>query len=399
MEPGEPEKPSGDELQEELLLSGDFHLCDPDGKALIRVAEIDRFPASVAAAQDEDDIAVQHGRQLVADLFKTGVSIPGKTVQIVFDERVMKGFYDGALEIVPAAGGGARVMARDVASKKIAGHGRIVEAGRVRQVAAGAFHLVSIAVAQSHLADINRSLKEISSAINDVKTHLNNQDKARMQGTQRYLQYLLGVMNGLESPEQVPTEKKVQLEAIHRDTLEWAEQLRLEVDALKAKIARQEDVDSFGGTEYTFKALCELAQSAQHLIDKRNLLLRILVSLQVGKAYLNPLNEERLSFEYVTQSVADLELTQATLGVLRDRTLQLLAKALFNRSSTLDERRAQLLRKQEELLTLAQTGQEEYASIAHSLGQHYQRLRENNREVRMALEFDAAGEVRQLALV
>ena len=67
-------------------------------------------------------------------------------------------------------------------SGKFVGKGRLIEGGKARQIASGAFQLVSIAVAQSHLADIERSLGVIKDSISDVLKILQNEKRANITG-------------------------------------------------------------------------------------------------------------------------------------------------------------------------------------------------------------------------
>lgn len=377
----------------------DFLVRDQDGNALICTRELYRLPTQATILTGKDQVAVNRARQLVGDLFKGSVSLPGKTVELVFDSKVQQGLREGTLEVVPAAGGGARLMARDVESKAFSGHGRILDGGCARQMAAGAFHILSIAVAQSHLDDINRGLTEIKIALEDVKRYFGDKDKAKLRGTLVYLEYLVSMMNDLGSPEKVPSEKRNQLEAIRRETMEWVEQLRYEAVALQEQIDAQQDVDSWGGTENTFNALKSLAGKMTDLIEKRNTLLRIMALLEVGSVYLDPLGNDKTSSPFISDSTQDMKTIEMMLGTIRDRSNQLLSKSLWNKETTLNERRTSIMKMQEELLALAVENQSQYAETMNSLRQHLQRIRKSDKEIHMALTFDQEGVVKQVALL
>jgi hypothetical protein len=258
---------------------------------------------------------------------------------------------------------------------------------------------LSIAVAQSHLDDINRGLNEIKSAVTDVKRYLGDKDKAKLRGTMSYLEYLVSVMNDLDSPDQVTGEKRNQLEAIRRETMEWAEQLRYETVALKEKIDAQQDTDSWGGTENTFNAMQAHAKSVEDLIEKRNLLLRIMALLNVGTVYLDPLGKDKTSIAFMAESIQSIKVVETALMSMRDRSFALLSNAFWNKESTLNDRRHSIVKEQENLLALALENQRGYEKTIGMLDVHLQKIHQNNQEIRMAVTFDNDGEVNQVALI
>lgn len=371
---------------------------DHHGNALIRAFEIESIPTSSTSLADKQGVVMERIKFLTGQIFKDVSTLPSKTVELVFDPHIQQGLLDGTLEIMPAIGGGSRLMARDVGTKSIAGHGRVLDGGRVRQIATGAFHVVSIAVAQSHLDDINRSLSEIKSSVEDVKKYLENKDIARLRGTIAYLEYLVSFMNNLTSPERVPSEKRNQLEAIRRESMEWSEQLRVELSDLKSKIKSQQDVD-LSGTEHTFNAMKTHANSMERLIEKRNFLLRIMILLDVGTAYLDPLTVDDVSKNFMVDGWEDMKAIESVLSIFRDQSNLLLSKSFFNKNVTLDKRRDELILQQEKLAICSDQNFQNYVQTTNALDQHFQRMRKNNQEIRMALSYDQNGDVKQVALL
>jgi hypothetical protein len=122
----------------------------------------------------------------VADIFKGAASVPNKTVEVIFKPEIHKGLIDGTYKLMETKSGEILADAVD-ASNKVVGKARLIQGGKAKQLAGGAFQLVSIAVAQSHLADIERSLSAIKSSISEILERQENEDKARITGAFDYL--------------------------------------------------------------------------------------------------------------------------------------------------------------------------------------------------------------------
>ncbi|CAG9183871.1 hypothetical protein CURE108131_19145 [Cupriavidus respiraculi] len=380
-------------------LGSELSLVDADGHALVRTRVLQGMPEGAELLGGPGDVGLHRAQQLAADLFKGTTGLRSTTVELVFDPKIQEGLADGTLEIVKAKGGGARLMARATDSKKIAGHGRIVDAGRARQIAAGAFQLLSIAVAQSHLDHINRSLGDIKQGISDVRRYLGDQDHARLQGTVLYLEYLASLINSMQSPDDITPEKRHQLEEITREAMQWGVQLERQADALAKRIAMQKDQDTFGGTEHTYAALLAHAESAYDLVAKRNLLLRMMALLNLCRAYIDPLGKATLGAALAVGSADQVAMLAAVAQNLRDKSNQLLSKALWNRSDELTRRREDVIEKSERLLADASTQQRHYDSMMTQLAERLRRLQHPDGTIRIALTYDGEGQVQNAALL
>lgn len=390
-----PEQPSAVLSSEDM--GAELIVADAEGRALVKTRFITQVPAGAPTFSGQNDVAVKRGRQLAADLLKGVATLPNKTLELVFDPEIHKGLTEGTLTIMNAVGGGQRAMAIN-SDGKIAGHARILEGGKAKQLASGAFHLLSIAVAQSHLADINRSLTEIRGAIDKLQRAIDDKDHAQLRGSMNYLEYLVGFMQDLETPDLFPQEKRNQLEAIKHQTMQWVEQLQLEATRLKSDIAQQKEVDTFGTGE-THKALVAHAGKVNSLLQKRDVLLRILALLDIGTAYLDPTARGKwvLSLgEKCGQSFHDID---ALLTTQRDRSFELLSKATFNRKGTLEQRRNELVSQNEGMRTLTLEHQKAYAATADMLSQHLKKYRDEREPIRTALTFDQHGEVCKVAML
>src|SRR3546814_16829095 len=110
---------------------------------------------------------IKRVRHMASDLYKGAASVSNKTVEVIFKAEIQHGFADGTYTLMKTRSGEVLADAVD-SSGSVVGKGRLIQGGKARQLASGAFQLVSIAVAQSHLADIERSLSAIKDSISEI---------------------------------------------------------------------------------------------------------------------------------------------------------------------------------------------------------------------------------------
>ncbi|MDR5778094.1 hypothetical protein QCE63_01465 [Caballeronia sp. LZ065] len=383
----------------DALSSTDLQFLDSTGNVVFNTRLLPAIPEGAQSLSDGGGVALARARQLAADVFKGAVSLPNKTVELVFDPHIQRGLAEGSLEIVPAVKGGVRAIARQKDTKAFAGHGRILEGGKVRQVAAGAFQLISIAVAQSHLDDINRSLADIRKEVTELRLYLDHKDRSKLVGACDYLSELGADINAMKSLRDIPVEKKVQIEAITREVSEWVDQLSSELHQLRQNVASQVDKDTFGGTENTYSALKVLADSAHRLVEKRNLLLRVMALLRLCGAYIDPLNMRPVPQSW-PKGLSALATGFAELTMsLRDKSNQLLSRALWNSQETLDKRRRELVGLSEDLQHFAVEHQDGYESLMRRLDDNVRRIRRDDGKIRLAMTFDSESNVSAVAVI
>lgn len=383
-----------DEETLELLLR------DGLGKVLIQTRELIEVPSDAQRLQGEGrKLAIHQGTQLAMDIFKGVATLPNKTIEIIFDPRVQEALNEGVYEIVPAVGGGTRAMAREVASKQFTGHGRVVEGGRLKQLGAGTFQLVSIVVAQAHMAEINSNLLEIKGGIEKLQQFLEGKDRAKLKGDIAYLEEIVAEVSRLSLLDKITPEKRGQLEHLRREAMAWEYQLQDEAKNILTRIFNQKDVDSMGGTESTYKALSDHANSIKGLIEKRELVLRLIALLNVIYVYLYPLCRKEALITLGDESqIALLAFEEITLA-LRDKANQLLSKAVWNKEETLQERRELVVSESKNLLSLANKGQSRFDSSICLLERHADKMTRADNQIKLALSFDKTGSVRDVVLI
>lgn len=376
----------------------DLDVTGIGGQILVQSRELERLPMHAVLMQERNaELAIGRAKQLAADVFKGAISVPNKTIELAFDSSIKEGLLSGSLEIIGARGGGARLMARQVDSKQIAGHGRVIVGGSGRQLAAGAFHVLSIAVAQSHLADINKNLEHIKSSVNKITQRMEQEEIGKFRGNITYLEYLVGFMRDLSSPDQVPVEKRVQLEDIRRESMGLMEGIREKIRLLKQSVEALESKD-MAGSEGTFNELLKFGVQAARLIECRNLYLRQIALLNIATIYLDPFaRDSSVDFfdSVCKESFYEAKSMTEALGI---RGGQLL-KAAFNTKETLNERKKKIVDLSNELLESVKEYQQGYDSSAQLMAQHFDRLKYGGNKARLAVGFDDRGDVSKVALL
>ncbi len=154
----------------------DLAIFDENGLKVLESREIKQIPAR-AHLVGPSSSAINRVEHLAADLFKAAGSVPNKTVEVIFKPEIHQGLVDGTYTLMRTKSGEVLADAVDT-SNKVVGKARLIQGGRAKQLAGGAFQLVSIAVAQSHLADIEKSLSAIKGSISEILERQENEDKA-----------------------------------------------------------------------------------------------------------------------------------------------------------------------------------------------------------------------------
>lgn len=370
-------------------------VVDESGRVLISSTEIQSIPYNAQRLDTTNSSIARQATHLAAELFKGASSLPNKTVQLVFSKEIQEGMREGTYTLMKTRSG--EVLADAVnSSNTIVGKGRVVHAGQARQLAAGAFQLVSIAVAQSHLADIDRNLTSIRNAVQEVLSKLEDADKGDIKGTIFYINELAGFMKNLKAPDEMPIQKRNQLESVVRDAHRWREKLHSEFESLIKSIQNQEDMDK-SGTGNTYKALVESAAKADALLDRHQLLMRLLSAINIIVAYLDPGNKQysRVSAESEKMS----KLIESLDKSLRGKADTLLSKAIFNSREILDFRKKAITDSATNIKNLALEQSRSHDESMRLLSVNLKNLLKENGEVKVVLSFDRKGDLDSAAIV
>lgn len=373
---------------------GNLAIFDEDGARIAESREIHRIPPK-AHRIGTSDSALNRVRHLASDLFKGAVSIPNKTVEVVFNPDIQKGLAEGSYTLMRTKSG--EVLADAVnSSGKFVGKGRLIEGGKARQIASGAFQLVSIAVAQSHLADIERSLGVIKDSISDVLKILQNEKRANITGAFDYLKEIATHMKELRGPEELSQQKKIQIENIIRDSYTWRNELEGEVSSLTNEISNLKSLDTFG-TGATFDRLKGLLEKVKPLLERHELLINLASATNFVTAYLDPAQCE---FSRVKPESDNWEgLVNNLNHIVKTKSSDRLSKAFWTSNELLRLRKVEIDTLADKHLDIAIAQQKSYEQLTNVLEKNLGSLIGLDGKIRVAISFDEHGEVKDAAIL
>lgn len=373
-----------------------FSLIDGFGHEVVKVNEVTNIPRDAYKIDSGTNVekSITH---LVSDMVKGAISVPNKTLELVFSPEVQKGLDLGTYQMmVPKSGLGDTFADVVDESGQIVGKGRLIEGGKVRQLASGAFQLVSIAVAQSHLADINDSLSKLNDAVESIINHLDNDDKSKISGALEYLKGIAEDIAQYKSAEALSAQKRVIIESIIKDSHTWVNKSIRDFENVIAAIEKQEDIDRFGGTEDTYNKLKWHSNRIKSIYEKREILSELHKLLYLILMYIDP------SLKDYSRPNLKVEKWQSLISKYRQILLrkneELLTKAFWNADSTLKMRKENIefhTNKSSDLLLKQDSiHSQSIATLNNDLLRIF-----NDNELRVALTFDSHGEVEQTAFV
>jgi hypothetical protein len=372
----------------------DVELVDSEGVVVMNVEQISGIPFT-ARRLDSSSEEIDRLGHLASDFLKAGASIPGKTIRLVFKPEIAQGLKDGTYTLMRTKSGEVLADAVDVTGQ-VAGKGRIVQAGSARQLAVGAFQLVSIAVAQAHLADIERSLGKIKSGISELIERLEAADQANISGAIAYLSEIAQHMKDGQRPIEVSSEKSHVIESINHQGFAWRNKVQGDLVDLTRRIRNLTDKDTFGTTN-THKELRELVRNIQPLLVRYGLLLQLAAVSNMIVTYLDPAGRK------YTRMRPELEEWLNLVDAFRNAAIakadQLLEKSRTEKTELVDYRRTEIYRLANELGAEASVQTSNFAGLMQKLDQSTQQLTHGNGEVSLALRYDKDGEVEDAAFV
>lgn len=384
-----------DDLSEASAKSGfDLALFDENGIKVLESREIDKIPTRAYPVEPSSS-AISRVKHLTADLFKGVASVPNKTVEVIFKPEIHQGLIDGTYKLMETKSGEILADAVD-ASNKVVGKARLIQGGKAKQLAGGAFQLVSIAVAQSHLADIERSLSAIKSSISEIIERQENEDKARITGAFDYLREIATHMKELRCPDELPQQKRNAIEGIIKDSYSWRNKLEEDMISLVSQISNLTDLDTFG-TGDTFEKLKSLIEKVRPLLKRRELLLNLASAINFVTAYLDPANREYSKIDVNEDHWSSL-IDQFKDAIL-NRESALMGKAFWNSSETLQLRKDKLRSLSSDYHRTGNDQQTDYLALRSSLTDNMSRFIGPNGDVRIAISFDGHGNVGGAAIV
>jgi hypothetical protein len=274
----------------------------------------------------------QHSKGTLNRLSPLLQAVPSLLIaQEAAGRQLMEVVVDGTL-VAAADGNGLRAFA--MGPKGIAEHARLFDAANLQHMisAAALWQVASVLVAQKHLADISSKLESIQQGIAGISRFLDNQRRARITGTYKYLHQIHAALQGGELPEAA----RIELESCERDLIEIQDHLMVEY---RQKASESTQVGQWGtkkacqGVDSKLTDLDLLARDIAVCIETR-IAAWVILSLYPGNS------QQRMARrDSIEASISAFEaLGPFSQGKLESEIASI--HSVWNRAKTLESRRA-----------------------------------------------------------
>lgn len=325
---------SQDNKEKNLLLEYSEEIIVKDEESSSNLAEIkviDNNSLDKINFEEENSIAVGGISNLLSDITKGTISVSNKTIELVFSPEVIEGIKNGNLYIAEG-----RAWVKNITTERFAGHAHIVEVGQTAQFLTGGYQLLSIAVAQSHLADIEKRLYSIDNSLKQIIEKLELEDKSRIQGAISYIKSILENIKRNDYKKELSPAQKNQIEQKNSDILHWRDKLLLEFDILVNDVYKIGNIDTFG-TENIFNELKKVIKDRINpLKDRYSLLIELNLLLTILIKYIDPEDKEFTKIDInLDEFSKKIELISKSIEDKQQSKL----KSIFNKDYTLEDRK------------------------------------------------------------
>lgn len=391
-------------LQEQTVLtsqhtlptpSGIFALSNEVGEVEIYGSEIRRIPNG-AHHLDLANEPIKKVTQLLADSLKAVTGTSKRTIEIVFKPEIQHGITEGTYRMMHTKTGEVLADAID-STGKIVGKGRVVEAGKMRQLATGAFQIISIAVAQSHLADIERSLDGINRSLAQLQNSIDNAFIANISGPLKYLNQIAERMKSSALPDNLSDPQKNTLEAISKDAYIALAKIEEDLKTLMSdasKIVNKEIL----GTSDCYQELKEVTQRFEKINVRKALLVELASLTNIVMAYQDPTNKifTRVAFD---ASIWRDMLSDFSITFLERSNALLSNRVKTNSEEILTFRRETVQNHFDVCKTKSFDMIERFEKIEFNLNKNSQKFLGQETEVALAFSLDSNGIVEYAAVL
>jgi hypothetical protein len=382
-------------VDEIAIAPGNFSVIDQSGAVVFKGSEIENIPSGVQLLDTKNDIVQRAGR-IASELLKGAVTLPGKSIEIVFTPEIQAGLREGTYTLMKTNAGETLADAVN-SSGTIVGKGRVIETGKLRQLASGSYQLVSIIVAQSHLADIERSLAALQGAVSAVLDNLEAADRANITGSISYLTKLGQYIKQSQAPDEMPSQMKNAIEELVLRSHIWRDKLHEDIVMLTKRIDEQSDLDSWGGTENTYKALDSHTDAALALLTRHKLVMQLIAMINFIVTYVDPLGKQYSRPDSGKNTWASK--VNVLSNSLSKQANLFLSSAMFNSEEMLSHRKNDILRKAQLFRQQATEQQNNHDNQMGILSSRVSKYFNRNAEMRLALTFSHDGQVQAAAIV
>ncbi|HDR1890159.1 TPA: hypothetical protein QB634_001205, partial [Pasteurella multocida] len=215
------------------------------------VRYIDSLPSYTEKLDKE---GIKQLQSLVGESFKSLAIVPNRALEVYFKPEIAKGLKDRTYKLMESKGEKlADAVIDKPGLKPVVGKGRI-KTNVSKQIAAAGFQLLSFAVAQSHLDNINSHLYEIEALCNAIRLNNENNELGKITGNIQYLEGIIRKISKYSDPYAISLTQRNEIEASIRIFAEHKSILIQNIQSLIERINNQSNIDTFG-SEKTFITL------------------------------------------------------------------------------------------------------------------------------------------------
>lgn len=313
----------------QLTYSSNIVIKDEMGSELVELKIVDKESSNIINFDENEmnDPNIDNIKQLLADAFKGVVGTPNQTVELVFSPEVQQGLANGTYKLMDN-----RAIVINSSGGGIKEHAKVLSTGQGRQLLTGGFQLLSIAVAQSHLADIEKNLSMIKSSLEQILQLFDAEARSKIEG---YIKYTTEIVNYIRNNGyqiELSPQKKDKIEDIICELRRIESKIFIELENLNDDINKSNDKDTFG-TKDTYDEIKGLLKRVKPLKERYELMLQLSLILSVITKYIDPLDKE---FSKIS---IDLDRLESILVKFNESINKKKLKSYFNLDDTLDERK------------------------------------------------------------
>ena len=378
--------------------NNEYTFVDEKGIPVIDVRQCPSFPDDVLY-NITDPTELKRMSALAAQACQGVISTHGKTVELIFKPHIQQGLKDGSFKMMQTTNGETLADVVHTGGKQlgqIAGKGRVIESGKLKQIATGSFQLISLMVAQAHLADISQNLAEIKESLEKLHNKIDNTHLARIEGRVHYLEGLVEKLRRGDFDYDVSLQIKNKIEDTVADAYEWQSILFADLKTLHASARALKDSDTFG-TGDTYQKLKTIAEGISPLVQRRNVLLKLAALLAYIQACIDPTNKDFSQFD-LQRKVWEEQLTNF-VSVINEKAVSFLTNSRFNSEEMLVHRRYFITTTLESAKNIATQSQAHYETCLLQLKNNHRRILTENGKLRLAVSHDDQGNMLKAAVI
>lgn len=372
----------------ELVYSDSLTFVDDEDTKLGELKIIDPSLISEIELKDSKQGEIDRISHFISDAFKGVISTSNQTVELVFSSEVQRGLKSGIYYQTANS-----PIARSTSTGNIKEHGKIIQSGQGKQLLTGGYQLLSIAVAQSHLADIEKSLSSIKSLVKNIQDKLEAEDRANLKGAIRYLENkIIPLIKNYDGQNEIGQEYKNEFQSIIRDIYTWEDKFLEEFEILNKEIQQLKSKDTFG-TGNTYEELKILLKRIEPLKERYGLILKLSNILNVVQKFIYFNDKNVLNIDIQLEPFKNLmDLYNNFINGKKETLLE----SKFNKNDTLSERKKviEILQNKQnndfEKFTL------EYQKQSQSIDEYFENFK--NGKASIILSFDQKSNIDKYAI-